>query len=83
MSERQRISERKAFVEICFRLIEADSVRDVARQTNLSESTIRRLIKGKITRRTWLGTVEKLGEAAGIRLNTDKDNLTVEWIQDK
>lgn len=68
MSERRRLEELTAFVNLCFAMLEGSSVKEVCRLTGLSSATVYRLWNNQFSLDVRFRTVQALGHAAGLEL---------------
>jgi len=72
MTERQQLIEFRSFVSLCFHEFDHRglSTREIAGASGKCASTVRRLRHhDRITLATHFGTVQALGDAAGMRLS--------------
>lgn len=74
MTERERLGQLRAFVDLCFASLD-DDLKEVANQTGLCVATLRRLKYGKLTLLVRFGTVQALGMAAGYRMEMQKTRV--------
>lgn len=76
MSEKQRLKELQAFVTLCFGIINQDR-KEIARMTGLHVSTISRLAREEFSTAMHVGTLQRLGAAAGLELVMTRTKATV------
>lgn len=72
LTVKEQTVEIRAFVNLCLSVLDAESVLDIADATGLSVSTVYRLIAGKVSPCIHIGTIQRLGNAAGFRLELTK-----------
>lgn len=85
MTAKKRLEELDSFVGLCLLAIEMDAsvsgdLKEIANRAMLSVSTIRRLIKREISLKTHFGTIQKLGIAAGLRLEMTEYEASVRVV---
>ena len=76
-SKVQLLKEIRAFVQLCFHVIDEPDLHKVAEATGLSHSTIRRLALGEASLCTHVGTVQALGKVAGLWLSVEGDRVRI------
>ena len=76
-SEAMRLNELKAFVGLCFLEFEKQkmTVRAIAEAARLSTSTIYKLRNNGVTLASRFGTIQVVGEAAGMKLILTKRSV--------
>lgn len=70
-TERGRHAQVEAFVELCLDILQrekAETLRGISKMTKMHPTTIRRLKAGKFSTNIRFGTVQKLANAAGVKL---------------
>ena len=77
------LEDLQAFVRLCFLALNEEDLKEVANKTQLSLSTVRRLLFEECTINVRWGTIAKLGNAAGLRLHvsSDRKRATIEQTQ--
>jgi len=68
ITERGRLAEIRTCVQLCLDAIGEESAAEIARRTDLSVTTVYRLIAGDVSLATHVGTIQQLGYAAGLRI---------------
>lgn len=80
MSEKRRLEELTAFVNLCFTMLEDKSLKEVAKLTGLSLSTIYRLWNNQISLDMRFRTVQAMGKAAGLELTWKGKRASVRLV---
>lgn len=78
----KREQELKQAIVLCFSLVEdAETqrvdVRELANRSRLSTHTIYRLMHGKVSRNTRVGTLQALGYACGLRMSFEETGVAL------
>lgn len=83
MTKKRRLQELKAFVNICFSLIEEETqdFKEIANRTGLSVSTLYRLAVEDYTLAVRFGTVQAIGLAAGLSLRSTETGYAVALVK--
>lgn len=82
MTKKERFTELRAFVGLCFGMMEHLTWDEVAELSGLSRSTIRRLdLYGPSSLATHFGTVQALGIAAGLKLEMNPYSSRVSLVK--
>mgnify|MGYP000913914998 CR=1 FL=1 len=76
-SKIQRLKEIRAFIQLCFHVIDEPDPYKLAQMTGLCVSTIYRLARGEATLCTHIGTVQALGKVAGLWLSVEGDRVRI------
>jgi hypothetical protein len=80
MSEKRMVAEIRAFVNICFTTLGMQRVATIAKLSGLSVSTVYRLGEGRVSLCTHIGTVQKLGRAAGFHLELTPNAMQMRLV---
>ena len=74
-------SEIKSFVSLCFMMLSEHSQKQIAERTTLAVGTVRYLFNGRVSHRTRVGAVQKLGYAAGLKLELTEHSAQVKLVK--
>lgn len=80
MSKSKIAEEVQAFVGLCLGCLEHLTHTEVAERSGISLSTIYRLAKGGASDCTRIGTIARLGDAAGLRLELTPSRARVKVV---
>lgn len=73
LSERERLTQLKAYLILCFELIGETDPKEVTNMTGLHPSTILRLMQGGASLMCRYNTIDVIGRAAGYKLVWRRD----------
>lgn len=74
MSLRERTSQLRSYVDLCFGLLSDRSTAEIAELSGLCASTVYRLSKGEGTLLCRYGTIQAIGLAAGLQITFTENN---------
>lgn len=80
ISQKELRDELEGFVTLCFAITEDLDMKELSNRAQLSVSTLYRLLNGNVSLSTHVGTIRKLGVAAGVRLVTSNYGTQVRLI---
>lgn len=85
MSDRERLSQLKEFVKLCLWVLQDDfqNIHQLAEATGLCDHTIKRYIQGEVSLRCWIGSLQKLANAAGFSLTLSETDVDFKIIRRK